>query len=210
MIDADTVLSNCLSQHMMENRTISVRLQPSLQTRPILSSVQLEAAMSTTALPNFIIIIIIIIRRRRRLSINCQLQSAISQQLLVGSSPNFKLRLIWPKRTLQMFQMKTTSNGRWPQMEDYLVADGGLVVWSDLWLSLLCLKMNSSCFIVMLSSIILFKAVDTSFLNSSKLSPTNAWFLARPFKIISMPWTFSIWSFRLLFSIASKSQKLHL
>ena len=48
------------------------------------------------------------------------IKSEISQQLLVGSSPNFKLRLIWPKRTMQMFQMKTTSNGRWPQMEDYL------------------------------------------------------------------------------------------
>jgi hypothetical protein len=48
------------------------------------------------------------------------IKSEISQQLLVGYSPNFKLRLLWPKRTLQMFQMKTTSNGRWPQMEDYL------------------------------------------------------------------------------------------
>jgi hypothetical protein len=27
---------------------------------------------------------------------------------------------MWPKQTLQMFWMKTTSNGRWPQMEDYL------------------------------------------------------------------------------------------
>ena len=48
------------------------------------------------------------------------IKSEISQQLLVGSSPNFKLRLIWPKQTFQMFQMKTTSNERRPQMEDYL------------------------------------------------------------------------------------------
>ena len=34
----------------------------------------------------------------------------LSQQLLVGSSPHFKTRLMWPKQTLQMFQMKTTCN----------------------------------------------------------------------------------------------------
>ena len=44
------------------------------------------------------------------------IKSEISQQLLVGSSPNFKLRLIWPKQTLQIYQMKTTSNGRLPQI----------------------------------------------------------------------------------------------
>ena len=49
------------------------------------------------------------------------IKSEISQQLLVGSSPNFKLRLIWPKHTFQMFQMQTTLNGRGPQMEDYLI-----------------------------------------------------------------------------------------
>ena len=48
------------------------------------------------------------------------IKSEISQQLLVGSSPNFKLRLMWPKQTLQMFQMKMTSNERRPQMEDYI------------------------------------------------------------------------------------------
>jgi hypothetical protein len=38
---------------------------------------------------------------------------------LVWSCPNFKLRLMWLKQILQMFQMKTTSDGRQPQMEDY-------------------------------------------------------------------------------------------
>jgi hypothetical protein len=70
--------------------------------------------MSTTALPNFIIIIII------RLSINCQLESEISQQLLVWFPPNFKLRVMRSKQTLKVFQMKTTSTGRWLQMEYYL------------------------------------------------------------------------------------------
>ena len=34
--------------------------------------------------------------------------------------PNFTLRLLWPKQTLQMFQMKKTSIRIWPLMEDYL------------------------------------------------------------------------------------------
>ena len=46
--------------------------------------------------------------------------SEIYQQLLVRSSPNIKLKLMWPKQTLQMFQKKMTSNGRRPQIEDYL------------------------------------------------------------------------------------------
>ena len=46
-------------------------------------------------------------------------KSRISQQLLVPYFPNFKLKLILPKQTFQIFQ-KTISNGRWPQMEDYL------------------------------------------------------------------------------------------
>ena len=41
------------------------------------------------------------------------IKNKISQQLLVGSSHNFELRVMWPKQTLQMFQMKTTSN--WKQ-----------------------------------------------------------------------------------------------
>jgi hypothetical protein len=48
------------------------------------------------------------------------IKSEISQQLMVRSSTNFKLRLMWPNQTLQMFQMKTTSNRRRPQMEDNL------------------------------------------------------------------------------------------
>ena len=48
------------------------------------------------------------------------IKSEISQQLLVRSSPNFKPRLMWPKQTLQIFQMKMTSNERRNQMEDYL------------------------------------------------------------------------------------------
>ena len=47
----------------------------------------------------------------------------ISQQLLVCSSPNFKLRLMWPKQTLEMFKINTTSNGRRPQMKDYLKSE---------------------------------------------------------------------------------------
>ena len=46
------------------------------------------------------------------------INSEISQQLLVRSSPNFKQRLMWPKQTLEIFQMKMTSNGRRHQMED--------------------------------------------------------------------------------------------
>ena len=46
-------------------------------------------------------------------------KSRISQQLLVPYFLNFKLKLISPKQTFQIFQ-KTISNGRGPQMEDYL------------------------------------------------------------------------------------------
>ena len=48
------------------------------------------------------------------------IKSKISKQQLVGSFPNFKLRLMGPKQTLQMFKMKTKYNGRQHQMEDYL------------------------------------------------------------------------------------------
>ena len=72
----------------------------------------LEAAMSTTALPNFIIII----NYNHRHSINCQLEIAIYLQALVGSSQTFKLKLLWPNQTLHMIQMKTTSTGRQPQI----------------------------------------------------------------------------------------------
>jgi hypothetical protein len=48
------------------------------------------------------------------------IKNEISQQLLVIFPPNSKLRFMWPKQTLQMFQMKTTSNWRWPPMEDDL------------------------------------------------------------------------------------------
>jgi hypothetical protein len=44
------------------------------------------------------------------------IKSEISQPLLVGSSPNFKVRLMWPKQTLQMCKMNITSNGRSPKM----------------------------------------------------------------------------------------------
>ena len=54
--------------------------------------------------------LIIIIRH----SINWQLQIAISLHPLVGSSPNFKLILIWPNHNLWIFRMKTTSNGGQP------------------------------------------------------------------------------------------------
>ena len=40
------------------------------------------------------------------------IKSEISQQLLVRSSPNFKLRLMWPKQMLRIFKW------RWPPMED--------------------------------------------------------------------------------------------
>ena len=45
------------------------------------------------------------------------IKSEITQQLLVRSSPNFKLSLIWQKQTLQLLQMKMTSNWKWPPME---------------------------------------------------------------------------------------------
>ena len=56
----------------------------------------------------------------RKWKTTSNIKSKISQQLLAKSFPNFKLRVMWPKRTLQMFEMKTTSNGRWPQIEGYL------------------------------------------------------------------------------------------
>ena len=37
-------------------------------------------------------------------------------QSLVRSSPNLKLKLIWPNETLHMIQMKRTSNGTRPQI----------------------------------------------------------------------------------------------
>ena len=46
---------------------------------------------------------------------NSNIKSEICQELLLGSSPNFKLKLMWPNQNLQMFQMKMTSNRRWPQ-----------------------------------------------------------------------------------------------
>ena len=70
----------------------SVRLQPSLQSRPILSS-------STWGCYVYYCIAQFISKH----SINCQLKSGISLQLLVGSVPNFKLRLLWPRQTFQMF-----------------------------------------------------------------------------------------------------------
>ena len=39
-------------------------------------------------------------------------KSGISQQQLIGSCSNFKLKLRWLNN---IWQMKTTSNGRWPQ-----------------------------------------------------------------------------------------------
>ena len=64
---------------------------------------------------------------------NSYIKSEISQRLLDGSFPNFKLSLIWPKRALQMFQMKTTSNGRWTQISKLKYLRNN---WSDLPLSL--------------------------------------------------------------------------
>jgi hypothetical protein len=43
------------------------------------------------------------------------IESWLSQQPLVGSYPNFKLRLRWPKQSVQILQLKMTSHGRRPQ-----------------------------------------------------------------------------------------------
>ena len=43
------------------------------------------------------------------------IESAISQQPLIGSSSNFKLKLRGPKQNQKMLQMKTTSDGRRPK-----------------------------------------------------------------------------------------------
>ena len=43
-------------------------------------------------------------------------KSDISQQPLVRSFKKFKLKLMRPNQTLKLFQMKTTSNGRRPQI----------------------------------------------------------------------------------------------
>ena len=48
-----------------------------------------------------------------------QISSEISKQQLVRSYSKFKLMLIGPKQTLQIFQMKTTYNRRRHQKEDY-------------------------------------------------------------------------------------------
>ena len=39
----------------------------------------------------------------------------ISQQPLDGSCPSLRLKFRWPNQTLQMLQIKTTSNERRPQ-----------------------------------------------------------------------------------------------
>ena len=44
------------------------------------------------------------------------IKSGISQQPLIGSYSNVKLRLRRPKQTGQILQMKMTSNGRRPQI----------------------------------------------------------------------------------------------
>ena len=43
-----------------------------------------------------------------------------SQQLPVRSIQNFRLRHLRPEQPFQMLQIKTTSNGRRPKMEDDL------------------------------------------------------------------------------------------
>jgi hypothetical protein len=40
------------------------------------------------------------------------IKSGISQQPLIGSNSNFKLKLRLPKKNLQILEMKTTFNGR--------------------------------------------------------------------------------------------------
>ena len=49
------------------------------------------------------------------------IKSEISQQLLFRSSSNLRLRLMWPKQTLQMVQMKRLPMEE--EMEDYLKSD---------------------------------------------------------------------------------------
>ena len=56
-------------------------------------------------------------------------KSEISQQPLVGSSPNFKLRHMWLKQTLQMCQMNKAFNGRRPQILKVIYLSNH---WSDL------------------------------------------------------------------------------
>ena len=56
----------------------------------------------------------------RKWKITSNIKSVISQQLLVGSSPNLNIGLYDQREFCKMFQMKTTSNGKWPQLEDYL------------------------------------------------------------------------------------------
>ena len=56
-------------------------------------------------------------------------QIEISQKPLVRSSPNFKLKLIWTYQTINIIQMKTTSNGRWPQISKIKYLSNH---WSDL------------------------------------------------------------------------------
>ena len=44
------------------------------------------------------------------------IKSGISQQPLVRLSSNLQLQLKWSNQTLLILQMKTTCNGRWPQI----------------------------------------------------------------------------------------------
>ena len=46
------------------------------------------------------------------------MKSRICQQPLVGSYSNLKLKLIWLYQRVHKCQMKMTSNGSWPKMED--------------------------------------------------------------------------------------------
>ena len=48
------------------------------------------------------------------------MKSGISQQPLVGSYSNFKLKPIGSNQGVQRYQLKMTCSGRWPLMEDDL------------------------------------------------------------------------------------------
>ena len=41
-----------------------------------------------------------------------KIKNGISQQPLAQASPDFRLKLMWPKKTIKMFQMNTPSNGK--------------------------------------------------------------------------------------------------
>jgi hypothetical protein len=62
----------------------------------------------------------------------------ISHQLLVGSYSNLKLKLMGSNQSVQRYEIKMTSYGRWPPTED------DLILWQEEYLSNHCSDLKKS------------------------------------------------------------------